>query len=77
MVSPRQPRVTAAQVLRARGRAGWYAHHQVGSHVQLRHGTLPGRITVPRHAGTILSPKTFASICAQAGLTVEELTELL
>ncbi|MBI2755746.1 MAG: hypothetical protein HYX52_03450 [Chloroflexi bacterium] len=42
-----------------------------------RQAVLPGRITVPCHAGTILSPKTFASICTQAGLTVDEVMELL
>jgi predicted RNA binding protein YcfA (HicA-like mRNA interferase family) len=76
-MSGRQPRLTAAQVLRALRRAGWIEHHQTGSHVQLKHETKGGRVTVPRHAGVILSPKTLAAICDQAGLTPEELRSYL
>jgi predicted RNA binding protein YcfA (HicA-like mRNA interferase family) len=34
-------------------------------------------VTVARHAGTILKPKTLKSILTQAGLTVEEFKEFL
>ncbi len=32
-MSPKLPRITAAELLRALRRDGWYEHHQVGSHV--------------------------------------------
>ena len=76
-MSPRQPRITAAQLLRALGRDGWYEHHHTGGHVYLKHPTKPGMVTVARHAGTIIKPKTLASILDQAGLTVDELRKLL
>jgi len=34
-------------------------------------------VTVPVHAGAILKPKTLLSILDQAGITVEELRDLL
>ena len=76
-MSPRQPRITAAQLLRALKRAGWYEHHHTGGHAYLRHPSRPGLVTVPRHAGVILKPKTLASILDQAGLTADELRALL
>jgi predicted RNA binding protein YcfA (HicA-like mRNA interferase family) len=69
--------VTAARVLRALRRDGWAVERQSGSHAQLRHPTKPGQVTVPRHAGVILSPKTLAAIAEQAGLTIDELRGLL
>ncbi|MGH2352236.1 MAG: type II toxin-antitoxin system HicA family toxin [Chloroflexota bacterium] len=71
------PRITAAQFLRALRRDGWSVHHQVGSHVQLKHPTKPGRLTVANHAGVILKPKTLARALDQAGLTVDDLRALL
>ena len=43
----------------------------------LKHLIKPGLVTVARHAGTIIKPKTLASILDQAGLTVDELRKLL
>ena len=44
---PKLPRISAKKVLRALLRAGFYIHHQTGSHVNLRHvrqlWTLPNR----------------------------------
>ncbi len=76
-MSPRQPRITAAQLLRALRRDGWEQHHQTGSHLYLKHETKPGMVTVPRHAGVIIKPKTLASILDQAGLSNDQLRELL
>jgi predicted RNA binding protein YcfA (HicA-like mRNA interferase family) len=76
-VSPRLPRITAAELLRALRKDGWKDVHQVGSHLQLKHPTKPGRVTVPVHTGITLSPKTLSKILEQANLTVEELRELL
>ena len=76
-MNPKLPRITAAEFLRALLRDGWVRHRQVGSHVQLKHPSKPGRVTVPSHAGITLKPKTLARALEQAELTVEELTELL
>jgi predicted RNA binding protein YcfA (HicA-like mRNA interferase family) len=77
-VSPKQPRVTAGEVLHALGRAGWYVDHRKGSHVFLRHGDRPGmRVTVATHAGDVVAPKTLQSILEQAGLSADELRRLL
>jgi predicted RNA binding protein YcfA (HicA-like mRNA interferase family) len=76
-VSPRQPRITAAQLLRALTRDGWDQHHQTGSHLYLKHQTKPGMVTVARHAGVIIKPKTLAAILEQAGLTTDQLRNLL
>jgi len=71
------PRVNAAELLRALGRDGWQIVRQSGSHATLKHSTKSGYVTVPRHADVIIKPKTLASILKQAGLTVEELRNLL
>jgi predicted RNA binding protein YcfA (HicA-like mRNA interferase family) len=76
-MSPRQPRITAAQLLRALRRDGWEEHHHTGGHLYLKHPTKPGLVTVARHAGVIIKPKTLSSILDQAGLTVDELRDLL
>jgi hypothetical protein len=52
-------------------------HHQTGSHLYLKHETKPGMVTVARHAGVIIKPKTLAAILEQAGLTTDQLRNLL
>ncbi len=76
-MSPRQPRITAAQLLRALRRDGWEIDRQRGGHAQLAHPTKPGLVTVPRHSSEILKPKTLAAILEQAGLSVDDLRRLL
>lgn len=76
-MSPRLPRVTAAQVLHALYRDGWYDSRQSGSHLMLRHPTKPGVVVVPRHASRTIGPGLLAKICKDASMTVEELRELL
>ena len=46
---------------------GWVQVAQRGSHVQFKHPTKPGRVTVP-HPKRDLPPKTAASVYKQAGL---------
>ena len=48
-----------------------------GSHVQLKHPDRGGRVTVPIHKGQTLGPGLVASILAQAGITTDELIEVL
>ncbi len=77
-MSPRLPRATGDQVLRALKRVGWYEHHQTGSHLFLRHADRPGmRVDIPIHPGKTLKPKTLGRIIESAGLTVEEFIDLL
>jgi predicted RNA binding protein YcfA (HicA-like mRNA interferase family) len=73
----RLPRVTAAQVLRALQREGWFIARQSGSHAVLRHSDRPGRVVVSRHAGLIVKPRTLSGIIREAGLSVEEFRALL
>lgn len=73
----RLPRLTATEVLRALGHDGWYHHRQHGSHLVLRHPTKPGRVVIAVHAGETLKPKTLRSILIQAGLSEDDLKDLL
>lgn len=74
---PRLPRVTSAELLRALRRDGWQERRSRGGHIQLIHPNKPGRVTVSAHPGDIVPPKTLTSILGQAGLTVDELRDLL
>ena len=76
-MSPRLPRITGRQMLRALERAGWYIRAREGSHVHLKHDARPGRVTIPIHARETLQPFVLASILRQAGLTAEDLRKLL
>lgn len=70
------PRVTAAQVIRALDKIDFVLTRQSGSH-KIYKNAAGRRVTVPFHAGKILHPKVLKSILADAGLTVEEFTQLL
>ena len=47
---------------------GWYDYDQDGSHLQLKHPTKPGKITVPVHSNKDIAPGTLHSILKYAGL---------
>jgi predicted RNA binding protein YcfA (HicA-like mRNA interferase family) len=73
-VSPRLPVASGSDVIRSLGKVGFGEVGQRGSHVKLRHAD--GRtVIVPLHRE--LAPGTLRSILRQAGLSVEELTNLL
>lgn len=76
-MSPRLPRITAHELLRALHRAGWYDSKQEGSHLTLRHPDRPSRLVVPVHVGAILKPGLLKGILDDAGMTAEELRNLL
>jgi predicted RNA binding protein YcfA (HicA-like mRNA interferase family) len=76
-LSPRLPRVTAAALLRALQRGGWTVKRQTGGHIHLVYPGRPGLVTLPQHAGETLKELVVASVLKQAGLTAEELRELL
>ena len=76
-MSPRLPSLTARQVLHALQKAGFYVHHQTGSHAALKHPDDPSkRIVVPVHARD-LRRGTLVAIVKQAGLTTEKFIEYL
>jgi predicted RNA binding protein YcfA (HicA-like mRNA interferase family) len=71
------PAIKPEALMRALARAGFYVHHQTGSHVAMRHReNKTKRVTIPRHRKT-LKKGTLASILKQAGLTIEEFKRLL
>lgn len=73
----RLPALTARKLLGALQRAGYSIHHSTGSHYYLKHPARPEvRITVPYHPGD-LKRRTVQSILRQAGLTADQLIELL
>ena len=77
-MSPKLPRVTATELLRALRRAGWVDFRQTGSHLHLTHPDKPGvLVTVARHAGYTLPLGTLNEILKRAGLTADELRALL
>jgi predicted RNA binding protein YcfA (HicA-like mRNA interferase family) len=71
------PRITVAELLRALQRRGWYLKRQGSNHQILVHGEHSGRVTISRHPNQTLKPKTLQSILTQAGLTADELRDLL
>lgn len=76
-MNQRLPALTARDVIRALGRAGFRESRTSGSHVRLIHGGDSSRkVTVPVHSGD-LKRGTTRAIIAQAGLTVEEFLKLL
>jgi predicted RNA binding protein YcfA (HicA-like mRNA interferase family) len=76
-VSQKLPILKPKQVVSGLKRAGFYKHHQTGSHLQLKHPDKPNlRVTVPIHAKTI-KQAVLKSILKQANLTIEELSKLL
>ena len=76
-MSPKLPRITAAELMRALRRDGWEQVRQSGSHVILKHPTKSGYVIVPLYARVIMKLKTLQTILSQAGLTPEDLRALL
>ena len=74
---PRFGNLKPRAVIRALQKGGFYIHETTGSHVQLKHGGKPGRITVPYHSRSDLPKHIVKSIIRQAGLTNQEFFDLL
>lgn len=49
---------------------GWYYYDTVGSHIQYKHKTKTGKVTIPKHKGDV-KKGTLNSILKQAGLKEE------
>lgn len=73
---PRAPQVNARRLIAALRRAGFVQRRQTGSHVILRHPVTRRTTSVPRHSGA-LKPELVAEILRQAGLTADDLRDLL
>ena len=57
-----------SEVLRMLHDDGWRLAATKGSHRQFKHGSKPGRVTVPGKPSDDLAPGTLNSILKQAGL---------
>ncbi|AGL02976.1 type II toxin-antitoxin system HicA family toxin [Desulfoscipio gibsoniae] len=77
MMTPRIPRASGKDVIAALIRAGFRLVHVRGSHHYLEPSGGGLLVTVPVHGNKTLKPKTLKSILNQAGLTIEELLEML
>lgn len=74
---PKLPRMNSKKILSVFLKAGFYIHHQTGSHINLRHSVKTHlHIVIPYH-NKDLSLKTLKSIIIQAELSIEELKKLL
>ncbi len=56
------------EILRILKKDGWYEHVQKGSHLQLKHPTKSGKVTVPVHGSKDVPIGTLNSIWKQSGL---------
>ncbi|MGA2739448.1 MAG: type II toxin-antitoxin system HicA family toxin [Bryobacteraceae bacterium] len=73
-IAPLKPK----QVIAALLKAGFYVHHQRGSHARLLHPTrTESRVTVPIHGKDLPPSFVRQRILKQAGLTEEEFLDLL
>ena len=73
---PKLPIVSGLEVVKALAKIGYEIDHQTGSHMILRQKEPPyRRLTVPKHHE--LARGTLRAVIREAGLTVEELTNLL
>jgi len=75
---PKLPVLKPKGVIAALLRAGFYVHHQKGSHARLLHRTKAGlHVTVPIHSKDIPPSLLRHRILKQANLSEEEFLELL
>lgn len=73
---PKLPVVKARQLLKTLNKLGFLKHHQVGSHIQLKH--MDGRrTTIPYHPAREIRRGTLKAIIEDLDMTVEEFTQAL
>ncbi|MDP3710817.1 MAG: type II toxin-antitoxin system HicA family toxin [bacterium] len=72
----RDPRVTSKQIIKVVKRLGFVLSRQSGSH-EIYKNSENKRVTIPIHGAKILHPKIVISIIRDAGITKDELKELL
>ena len=73
---PKLPVVKASELLRTLLKAGFIKHHQVGSHIQLKHPD-GRRTTIPFHSGREIRKGTLKAIINDLEISVEEFIKLL
>lgn len=73
---PKLPVVKARVLLKTLLKMGFVKHHQVGSHIQLKHPD-GRRTTIPYHSTQEIRRGTLKGIIDDLGMTVEEFTEAL
>jgi predicted RNA binding protein YcfA (HicA-like mRNA interferase family) len=73
-MSQKLPLVSASNLIKALLKLGYYIRSQQGSHVHLRHPIRPP-LTIPNHKE--IARGTLRAIIRQAGLTVDQLVDLL
>lgn len=72
------PALKPKKVLKILLGAGFYIHHQIGSHIQLRHCQKSHlRVTIPYHTRFDLPPSVLKNILKQAEVSKEEFLKLL
>ena len=72
------PSVSAARLIRALQRAGFFVHHATGGHYVMKHSGRPAvRIVVPHHGSADVKRGILRSILRQAALTADEFARLL
>ena len=74
---PKLGNLKARDVIHALEKGGFYIHETSGSHLQLKHPSKPGRITVPCHGRFDLPKHIVKSIIRQAGLSNKEFFDLI
>lgn len=77
-MSKKIPALKPRKILKILLRAGFYIHHQKGSHAQLRHHLKKNlRVTIPMHSRFDLPPLVVQNILKQADLGREEFLDFL
>ena len=72
------PALKAKELLQVLLRAGFYIHHQKGSHIHLRHPQKKHlRVTIPYHRHFDIPVSIINSILKQAEISREEFLKLL
>lgn len=73
---PKLPVVKAKELLKVLLKNGFYKHHQVGSHIQLKH--VDGRrTTIPYHPSKEIRRGTLKDIINDLNMTVDEFIKAL
>jgi predicted RNA binding protein YcfA (HicA-like mRNA interferase family) len=76
-MTPSLPSLKPKEVLKALLSAGFYIHHQTGSHIVLKHPSRPSkRVVLPYH-NKDLKRGTLHGILKQAGFSVDEFLNYL
>ncbi len=73
---PKLPVVRAVKLLKVLQKLGFYKHHQVGSHIQLKHSD-GRRVTLPYHSTQEIRRGTLKAIIDDLDMTTEEFIKTL